>query len=807
MRPVRLELEGFSTFRERVVLDFGGLDLVAFTGPTGAGKSSLIDAITFALYGSVARYDDARRVGPVIHQLANEARVRLDFESGGALYLATRVVRRRPSKGRDGGDLASTREARLERVEPDGATTVLAGDVKELNAAVEELLGLDFAQFTRTIVLPQGEFAAFLRDDPANRDKLLQRLLDLGVYERMGQLARARAKKAGHQIEVHEEQRRRLRPPSNEELAALVDRRDALQRFRAVAADGVVALAELDAGLDPLRERVTAIDRARARLASIEVPEAVDGLDRRLRAAAEERHRREGELAEARQARDRAQAELDELPDKAELARVQSMLESLAEARTAVEALTDEAARLRAEVARLAAESEEFEERVERADAALRSARLAADAAGWTAALRVGEPCPVCHREVETIPDHDATGELEEVEAQHRRITTEARQVAGDLTKAGERERVVTAEIERQRERIGSLERQRSELPGPESVEDVRRGLEAVDQVQGRHRAAVERSSGLEAELAEAARGEDELRRAESELRADLGALRDSVADLAPPPLGPGSLRAGYRSLETWSRERAAELAAERVELAEEGKRVAARRAALVEELTTAAAALDLDPDPAGLVAAVAEASTAAGARVDDAERRRTEDRQTGERIDELAADKVLDEAMGRHLRAGGFGSWLLAEALDAIVVKATVWLLELSNQQYSLVVGDKTFAIVDHNNANETRDVRTLSGGETFLASLALALALADSIAELAPVDAPRLDSMFLDEGFGTLDPGTLDVVAGAIEELASGGRMIGIVTHVADLAERMPVRFRVTKGPSTSTVELVEV
>jgi exonuclease SbcC len=120
-------------------------------------------------------------------------------------------------------------------------------------------------------------------------------------------------------------------------------------------------------------------------------------------------------------------------------------------------------------------------------------------------------------------------------------------------------------------------------------------------------------------------------------------------------------------------------------------------------------------------------------------------------------------------------------------------------------VAGDKSFAIVDHHNADEARDVRTLSGGETFLASLALALALADSIAELAPVDAPGLDSMFLDEGFGTLDPGTLDVVAGAIEELASGGRMIGIVTHVADLAERLPARFRVTKGPSTSTVELV--
>ena len=102
-------------------------------------------------------------------------------------------------------------------------------------------------------------------------------------------------------------------------------------------------------------------------------------------------------------------------------------------------------------------------------------------------------------------------------------------------------------------------------------------------------------------------------------------------------------------------------------------------------------------------------------------------------------------------------------------------------------------------------RGARTLSGGETFLASLSLALALADNIADLAPEGAARIESMFLDEGFGTLDPGTLDVVAGAMEELASNGRMIGIVTHVADLAERMPAQFRVTKGPATSSVELV--
>jgi exonuclease SbcC len=98
------------------------------------------------------------------------------------------------------------------------------------------------------------------------------------------------------------------------------------------------------------------------------------------------------------------------------------------------------------------------------------------------------------------------------------------------------------------------------------------------------------------------------------------------------------------------------------------------------------------------------------------------------------------------------------------------------------------------------------LSGGETFLASLALALALADRIATLAARGAARLESIFLDEGFGTLDPDTLDVVASAIEELGASGRLVGVASHAAELAERMPVRFEVHRSGNASTVERID-
>jgi exonuclease SbcC len=133
--------------------------------------------------------------------------------------------------------------------------------------------------------------------------------------------------------------------------------------------------------------------------------------------------------------------------------------------------------------------------------------------------------------------------------------------------------------------------------------------------------------------------------------------------------------------------------------------------------------------------------------------------------------------------------------------------LRELSSKAYSLDIDEVgNFQVTDHRNADEPRSARTLSGGETFLASLALALSLADHVAELATGTSAHLDALFLDEGFGTLDSDTLDVVAAALEELGASGRTVGLVSHVRELAERMPVRFEVRRTADTSTVERIE-
>jgi exonuclease SbcC len=145
--------------------------------------------------------------------------------------------------------------------------------------------------------------------------------------------------------------------------------------------------------------------------------------------------------------------------------------------------------------------------------------------------------------------------------------------------------------------------------------------------------------------------------------------------------------------------------------------------------------------------------------------------------------------ALADELRADHFVAFVLQESMERLAALASVELLRVSDGRYSIVPEQSGFDVVDHHNADEPRSVATLSGGETFLASLALALALAGSVRDLAgTAAAARLDAIFIDEGFGALDPDTLDVVLDALERLREGERMVGVISHVAELAQRIP-------------------
>ena len=124
---------------------------------------------------------------------------------------------------------------------------------------------------------------------------------------------------------------------------------------------------------------------------------------------------------------------------------------------------------------------------------------------------------------------------------------------------------------------------------------------------------------------------------------------------------------------------------------------------------------------------------------------------------------------------------------------------------QTAIRVSGGDFTVVDHWQADQERPAKTLSGGETFVASLALALALAERLPELRSAAASSLESLFLDEGFGTLDAETLETVIEALEGLRSEERMVGVITHVPELTDRIEQRIIVRKSPSGSAVEVM--
>ena len=175
-------------------------------------------------------------------------------------------------------------------------------------------------------------------------------------------------------------------------------------------------------------------------------------------------------------------------------------------------------------------------------------------------------------------------------------------------------------------------------------------------------------------------------------------------------------------------------------------------------------------------------------------------------RATELSAQKKSLEKefsvyhrLATDLRSENFQAYLLEEAFRELVGGASIRLENLSGR-YSLEYQQDAFHVLDHDNARERRSADTLSGGEIFLASLALALELSEQIQRAA--GAVNLDSLFIDEGFGTLDPETLDTVASAIESLHVRGRMVGIITHLPELTARLPACIRVEKHAEGSRV-----
>jgi exonuclease SbcC len=808
MRPLRLLLDGFGSYRQPAEADFTDVDFFALVGPTGSGKSTLIDGLCFALYGTVPRWGKENAIASALAPAANACRVGLVFEASGKRYAAVRALNR-DKQGR-----VHTKEARLELLDPaiDSAAPLqelLEASVEQLaegpdavTAGVEELLGLSYQHFIRSVLLPQGRFSEFLQAKAGARQDLLVELLAFGVYEKVGQRARERAKVAAERQRGAQRERGELAFATPEAETAAAARLAGLTTLEGSVDKALAALAELKEQAEQAGAAARSSEGEAKLLAAVRAPAEVSGLADRIIAADNLSTVRGQRMSGALETERDAAAAREKLPDKSamDLLRVaygeqRTLAADVTRRETALEAA--QAAEASA-VAGLAA----AEAALESAQAAAEASQLANRAIVLAQSLAVGEDCPVCLQPVTALPHHPTPADLAAARAALADAAKERKRAADAQGLAARSAAGAASALAGARQALAKNAAALAEAPAEESVTHTLRTIAAAEEA---FRQARKDTGTRRAELEAAVRGRDSLTEEEREAWARLRGARDSVVALGAPAVEAGDLAKAWAALTTWAAAAHQERAARQPEL---DTGAAALRQQLADEtarLTALLAARGVTgvSDPARATASVAAARVRAEHELSAVR----EALQRAAKLDQVVVtcreEEQVATMLGQLLRANSFERWLCSEALDSLVREASVTLMELSGGQYQLDRDERNeLFVIDFEDAGARRPVHTLSGGETFQASLALALALSRQVVGLS-AGMRDLNSMFLDEGFGTLDEDTLETVATTLERLASDSdRMVGIITHVAALAERVPVRFIVSRSGASSVL-----
>ncbi len=341
----------------------------------------------------------------------------------------------------------------------------------------------------------------------------------------------------------------------------------------------------------------------------------------------------------------------------------------------------------------------------------------------------------------------------------------------------------------------------------PELIASPERALEALEaQVAADDAARAAAAATLDAARLDAARAEASTTMADEEHARHAEAASRAVQALAEVLGRLGLDRAGV------ARARLEPGATAALE-----QRVTEAREARMSWLSRRARALELlggQRVPAPVLEAAREAEAEAGRRAEEClralvtletdlaqlVRRLAERAEVAEQLSAADGRQRLWNSLATHLKTDRFQAYLLEETFKELVVEASVRLSAWTAGRLTLGFEGDRFRVVDAEHAGESRAIETLSGGETFLTSLALALALSEHIQRAQ--GRVQLEALFVDEGFGTLDPERLEPVAEALLSLGESGRLVGVVSHIAELNRQMPTCLRVARAPDGSTV-----
>ncbi len=878
MKPIQLVLSAFGPYVERTVIDFSALGeegLFLIAGDTGAGKTTIFDAISFALYGEASGGKEKRKSKSFHSDYVSdqtETYVELTFRHRGETWWIRRNLEyQRPAKKKKDGMETTTRQAADAQMRnEDTGEEILRMD--DVNRRVRELLGLTQDQFTQTVMIAQGDFLKILTASSDERKKLFRDLFHTNLYvdlqSRLQEKNRACAdeQKALEQVILSAEGK--IDPEAEfAEREILLSYCGQIQHTDALCALLARLIEQEKAAQEQARtQKKEAADQIGALIAAVTEGERVnrdfaDWESKKARLAAltagqGEIDARRAALAAARRAQ---QLETDEAlmrrtlrdmdAQRAALSDAQAALEQAEKALPEAETRMKEAESRGGEIHALLAQAKQMEDclpvlgEVERLKAALDTQkrelqRLTADSsraqAAYTAAqnsyylsqagllareLKAGQPCPVCGSTAHPCPaqitPETVTRQALEQAAKRRETAEKAQsdaatRLAANRAALDEREdrlRALKIEADETRQRLAAridaahqaaADRQRE-------IDEARSAYQALDKRKTAAQSAVDAAQKQLAALEEDLRAQTE---AFEQKRTAHGFEDEASYRLAKRTNA--EIERLDREIRNYDEQKRT-LAAQTHEL--EDKLSGRQRTDLAALQNRRAAALDRQAKAENAEKAMVRKLTLH----ESAER---EIRQANAAIQKKRGKwQIIQElytccagiAAGNPRAKLTFEAYVQQYYFRFVVAAANKRLTRLTDGMFTLRVMREAANRVSQSgldlevldrSTGQARDVSTLSGGESFLASLALALGLSDAVQSQS--GQIRMDAMFIDEGFGSLDENALRSSIDVLLELADGKRLIGIISHVQELEERIDKQIVVTKTPNGSTVRM---
>ena len=815
MRPLKLTLSAFGPYAAKTTLPLealgkGGLYLI--TGDTGAGKTTLFDAITYALYDhSSGGVRDGAMLRSKYADPGTPTFVELEFEVRGQRC----TVRRNPEYPRPKarGEGFTTEKADATLTYADGRPPVTKA--KEVTAAVTELIGLDYNQFSQIAMIAQGQFNRLLNATTEERSRIFRKLFRTQRYQKLQDAlqeenARLTAQRSSLNTAIATVLGGLAFPaqdPQREELAALSAQtepetaQELLQalttRQEADTARAAQELAALDTRLSAVQAALGAAEQADRLRRELDQNLAHARENARLETARAASRREALAALEAQQTA--AETELAALAD-ADTRRVElgAEAERLAQREHALDELGQSLTAYQAVKAAAAAAQDRYKTAAARQAEAgmardrLERAFLDAQAGLLAQGLAEGIPCPVCGS-----THHPAKAALPRTAPTQAQVNAAKQAAAAADQAAQEASAAAGAAVTREKEGRARLRKDAEALlperftspdgPVPLSVTLLRTALAEETQAL---RTAKTDLAARRSQNASACRRRQELEAQRPTRNAQRTALE---AQAATAQQNAAAAEAAVRTLEAQAAGAAP---------AQDLAALRAQQAALLDRrrpLAEQEKALNAQLQP--------NRKAAAEYRRLSAERQTLE--QRWQWVNALAATTggTLNSKQKIRLEA-----YIQMQYLDRILIHANTRLMQMTAGQYELErVGAENqrsqsgldLGVIDHYNGTR-RSVKTLSGGESFKASLALALGLSDEVQRTA--GGIRLDTLFLDEGFGSLDDESLEQAIRVLSGLTEGDRLVGIISHVAALKDRIDRQLVVKKDRTGgSRVEMI--